>query len=113
MANPQTEQRASRRYWRNLQLSFELFGLMIDFHPFRWAPYAFKTKWNILCRHRSTQFWIGPFHVWTFNRDGALALSVELSFNGVTHGKYTPDGDNAPTFFWHWITGRNTKTEES
>ena len=101
-----------RRNWRNLQISLEIFGLMIDLHPFRWAPYAFKTKWNILGRRRSTQLWLGPLHIWTFHRDGALTLTVEINLNGSVHGKFTPDGENAPAYFGRWLTGRPTETKE-
>lgn len=50
---------ARKKSLKNLQFRIGLFGLLVDITPFRWAPYAFKTQWNIFTASRSSQLFEG------------------------------------------------------
>jgi hypothetical protein len=90
---------------KNLQFCIEVFGLMLDITPFRWANFAFKTQWSFLGEEQSTQLFAGPLHIWTFSRDGSWCVKLGVGVNGCVHGTFTPSGDNAIVYYWRKITG--------
>ena len=84
---------------RNLDITFDIFGLHISVTPFRYARPAFKTMPRMLGGGRSFQLFLGPLHVWFFGRD-SLRLGVEIDLNNRHHGTFTPSGENVFVFLW-------------
>lgn len=85
---------------RNLDITLDVFGLMISFTPFRYARPAFKTHLGMLSGKRTAQLFFGPFHIWYFNGRDTLRLGVEAGLNGGYHGTFTPIGENVFGFLW-------------
>lgn len=86
---------------RNLDITLDLFGLMISITPFRYARPAFKTHMGMLTSKRTFQLFFGPLHVWHFAGRDALRLGIEAGLNGKFHGTFTPIGENVFAFLWH------------
>lgn len=85
---------------RDLDITVELFGLMISFTPFRYARPSFRTQHRVLGGGRSAQLFIGPLHVWHFNGRDTLCIALQVGLNGRHHGTYTPTGENVFAFLW-------------